>query len=84
AVAGAATVLIDDDGEEVAPRAGRVATLPELTRALSALRGEVSALRYALVTNPAGQVLGSTGNCPAPADIAQRAARSERALLMQP
>ena len=84
AVAGAATVLVDDDGEEVAPRAGRVAALPEVTRALGALRGEVSAVRYALVTNPSGQLLGSAGSCPAPADIARRAAKSERSLLMQP
>jgi methyl-accepting chemotaxis protein len=36
------------------------------------------------VTNPSGQVLGSAGSCPAPTDIARRAAKSERALLMQP
>ncbi len=84
AVAGAPTLAVDDDGQEMAASAARAVPLPEVTRAVGALRGEVSVLRYALVTTPSGQVLGHSGACPAPADIAQRAAGSDRALLMQP
>lgn len=83
-VAGAATVLVDDDGEVVAAPATRAKALPELDRMLGQLRSERPELTYVWVTDRAGHVLGRAGRCPAPDDVAARASGSDRALLMQP